>query len=146
MSILPGYAVYVKMFCIFVIHAVTLPNASAPAASIMVGQIKIENSSSHGTQFLDAGIGGPLFLTPFIDAGNLPEAKNLSRVALPADVNDTRTESKNESRVFPSSENECSHAGYFTVNQTTKSHLYFWFTPSEMSYENVSVPLILWLR
>ena len=68
----------------------------------------------------------PLFLTPLINAGNLSEARNRSRVP-------------------PLLDHIESYAGFFTVNQTSKSHLYFWFIP-KTNNDNSSAPLILWLR
>ena len=57
-----------------------------------------------------------LILTPFIDSGNISEARNLSRVS-----------------GVPFNEDVPSYSGYFTVNETYNSNLFFWFFPAEVS-------------
>ncbi|KAG8514732.1 putative serine carboxypeptidase CPVL, partial [Galemys pyrenaicus] len=61
---------------------------------------------------LEGDAGQPLFLTPYIEAGKVVEAKHLSLVA-----------------PFPGS-NIKSYAGYITVNKTYNSNLFFWFFPA----------------
>lgn len=64
---------------------------------------------------IDGDPGTPLFLTPLIEAGNVDEARLLSRVgALPGDGGVE------------------SYSGYFTVNKTSNSNLFFWFFPAEV--------------
>ena len=53
--------------------------------------------------------GEPLFLTPFIESGQIDQARNLSRVNLQPDYS------------FPS------YSGFLTVNKTHQSNLFFWF-------------------
>ncbi|KAF5282410.1 hypothetical protein FQR65_LT14304 [Abscondita terminalis] len=68
----------------------------------------------------------PLILTPYIESGNIEEARKL------AEVKYTETEGTK------------SYAGYFTVNKDFNSNLFFWFFPSETDYEND--PVVLWLQ
>ncbi|RWS24146.1 uncharacterized protein B4U80_08132, partial [Leptotrombidium deliense] len=68
--------------------------------------------------------GEPLFLTPFIDSGELEYARRLSQVF------DQRFECGEES-----------YSGYFTVNKTFNSNLFFWFFKSQ----NANAPVMLWL-
>ncbi len=56
-----------------------------------------------------------LFLTKYIKSGNLTEGRRLSEVHLP-DVDFNLT----------------SYSGYFTVNETTNSTLFFWFFPAQV--------------
>jgi vitellogenic carboxypeptidase-like protein len=70
--------------------------------------------------------GEPLFLTPFIESGQIDQARNLSRVNLQPDYS------------YPS------YSGYLTVNKTHQSNLFFWFFPAQNG--NTSAPLLLWLQ
>ncbi|UJR27757.1 hypothetical protein I4U23_009030 [Adineta vaga] len=70
--------------------------------------------------------GQPLFLTPYIESGQIDQARNLSRVNLQPDYS------------FPS------YSGYLTVNKTHQSNLFFWFFPSQTG--NASAPLLVWLQ
>jgi hypothetical protein len=60
----------------------------------------------------DPSPGDPLFLTPLIEQGQIDLAKNLSRVGPIKGTN------------LPS------YSGYFTVNKTIQSNLFFWFFPA----------------
>ncbi|KAF5282411.1 hypothetical protein FQR65_LT14305 [Abscondita terminalis] len=68
----------------------------------------------------------PLLLSPYIQNGNIEEARKL------AEVNYEETEGTK------------SYAGYFTVDKRFNSNLFFWFFPSETDYENA--PVLLWLN
>ncbi|XP_018496916.1 probable serine carboxypeptidase CPVL [Galendromus occidentalis] len=68
----------------------------------------------------------PLFLTPFIRAGRLGEARKLSSVP-PFDKNNIR-----------------SYSGYLTVNETTSSNLFFWFFPARNLRKDA--PTLLFLQ
>ncbi|KAJ9586802.1 hypothetical protein L9F63_019588 [Diploptera punctata] len=68
-----------------------------------------------------------LILTPLIESGNLSEARNLSRVS-----------------GGPFSKDVLSYSGFFTVNETHNSNMFFWFFPAEKRYE--TAPVILWLQ
>ncbi|CAB3245653.1 unnamed protein product [Arctia plantaginis] len=70
---------------------------------------------------------GPLILTPYIENGQIEEARNLSKVdpLAAAGLN--------------------SHAAYFTVNKTNKWHLFFWYFPAQ-EVPLDSTPLIIWLQ
>ncbi|XP_065285799.2 probable serine carboxypeptidase CPVL isoform X2 [Dermacentor albipictus] len=63
-------------------------------------------------------VGGPLFLTPLINAGSLDKARHLSRVGpLLGDAEATE--------LFPS------YAGFLTVNKELSSNIFFWFFPAK---------------
>ena len=70
--------------------------------------------------------GEPLFLTPYIESGEIGRARNLSRVNLQPDYS------------------YLSYSGYLTVNKTLGSNLFFWFFPAQNG--NTSAPLLVWLQ
>ena len=73
--------------------------------------------------------GEPLFLTPLIEAGELQQARELSRVVgLPGAGADVT-----------------SHAGFLTVNKELKSNLFFWFFPCQQASPD-DAPVVLWLQ
>jgi len=57
-------------------------------------------------------VGDPLILTPYLKQGKIAEAQNLSRVTNLTDV--------------------ISYSGYFTVNETYNSNMFFWFFPAKV--------------
>jgi hypothetical protein len=62
-------------------------------------------------------MGCTLILTPYIEAGNIEEARTLSNVSggpFPDDIP--------------------SYSGFFTVNKQYDSNLFFWFFPAEVSH------------
>ncbi|PSN49676.1 hypothetical protein C0J52_22833 [Blattella germanica] len=71
--------------------------------------------------------GKPLFLTPLLEAGRIKEARDAARVGPLEGALDVK-----------------SYSGYFTVNKTYNSNLFFWFFPSEKNY--VDDPVVLWLQ
>ncbi|XP_055338559.1 probable serine carboxypeptidase CPVL isoform X2 [Paramacrobiotus metropolitanus] len=74
----------------------------------------------------DCPAGDPLILTPLIRNGNISEAQQLARVRLPGtDI--------------------VSYSGYFTVNQSDSSNLFFWFFPAEVAVPE-DAPVLLWLQ
>jgi vitellogenic carboxypeptidase-like protein len=70
--------------------------------------------------------GEPLFLTPYIESGQIDQARNLSRVNLHPDY------------AYPS------YSGYLTVNKTHDSNLFFWFFPAQSG--DTSAPFLVWLQ
>ncbi|CAM2730452.1 unnamed protein product, partial [Rotaria socialis] len=68
----------------------------------------------------------PLFLSPYIESGQIDQARNLSRVNLQPDYS------------YPS------YSGYLTVNKTLQSNLFFWFFPAQSG--NASAPVVVWLQ
>lgn len=69
--------------------------------------------------------GTVLYLTPYIEAGRIQEARAAAKVnPLLADIK--------------------SYSGYITTNQTTYSNFFFWFFPSEQNWESKEV--LLWLQ
>lgn len=75
----------------------------------------------------DDDAGTPLFLTPFIESGNITEGRRLARVP------------------FTESLRIKSFAGYFTVNKTYDSNQFFWYFPA-MIPNNKEAPVIVWLQ
>lgn len=71
--------------------------------------------------------GEPLFLTPLIESGEIEKARELSKV-----------------KPLIDSVNVQSFSGYFTVNKTYNSNLFFWFFPAEMKTDDA--PLVIWLQ
>lgn len=67
--------------------------------------------------------GDPLYLTPYLQSGQIQEAQTLSKSNFM---------------------NRTSYAGFFTVNETSNSNMYFWFFPSMDG--NSSTPVLLWLQ
>ncbi|XP_052357155.1 probable serine carboxypeptidase CPVL isoform X5 [Oncorhynchus keta] len=83
---------------------------------------------SHRVSMLSRGAdpGKPLFLTPYLEKGNIEEARKQSLVGpLPG-------------------ANVKSYAGYLTVNKKYNSNLYFWFFPAQEWPE--TAPVLLWLQ
>ncbi|KAK7099541.1 probable serine carboxypeptidase CPVL [Littorina saxatilis] len=70
--------------------------------------------------------GQPLFLTPYLQKGDIQKAVSLSQV----------TSLPGWSRK--------SYAGYITVNETHQSNTFFWFFPAQMN--PVSAPVLMWLQ
>lgn len=70
--------------------------------------------------------GSPLFLTPYLKAGEIEKARDLSLVG-PL-----------------SGANVKSYSGYLTVNETYNSNLFFWFFPAQTKPE--TAPVLLWLQ
>ncbi|KAF5282416.1 hypothetical protein FQR65_LT14310 [Abscondita terminalis] len=68
----------------------------------------------------------PLILTPYLEKGNIEEARKAAEVK------------------YDKIENIESHAGYFTVSKQFNSNMFFWFFPSETDYKNA--PVVLWLQ
>ncbi|BES89400.1 Carboxypeptidase [Nesidiocoris tenuis] len=71
--------------------------------------------------------GNPLFLTPLIERGEVEKARECAGV--PSMIK---------------GEGVTSYAGFFTVNGTYNSNLYFWFFPSETDERNA--PVAIWLQ
>ena len=61
-------------------------------------------------------VGTRLILTPYIEAGNITEARSLAQVT-----------------GEPFSDHIPSYSGFLTVNQSYNSNLFFWFFPAEVS-------------
>ncbi|XP_071484214.1 probable serine carboxypeptidase CPVL isoform X1 [Diadema antillarum] len=70
--------------------------------------------------------GEPLFLTPYIESGQIEKGQNLSRVGtlVGTDIE--------------------SYSGFLTVNATYNSSMFFWFFPSQTKPS--SAPVLLWLQ
>lgn len=68
------------------------------------------------------------YLTPYIESGNLAGGKAKATVYAPELIAKKIT----------------SYSGYFTVNKTCNSNIFFWFFPAQTKSE--SAPVILWLQ
>lgn len=76
-------------------------------------------------EYSDGGdTGEPLFLTEYIESGQIELAKNLSLVNH-ADMTWLK-----------------SYAGYLTVNKAYNSNMFFWFFPAKLDQANA--PVVLW--
>ncbi|KAJ9584276.1 hypothetical protein L9F63_021398, partial [Diploptera punctata] len=71
--------------------------------------------------------GDPLFLTPYIEAGKIKEAQQLSKVG-----------------PLKGAANIKSYSGYLTVDKRYNSNLFFWYFPIEKEYADA--PVVLWLQ
>ncbi|CAI8028490.1 Probable serine carboxypeptidase CPVL [Geodia barretti] len=72
----------------------------------------------------DSDPGQPLFLTPYIEKGEIDQARELSKV--------------------PTIQGLDSYSGFFTVNASSNGNMFFWFFPSQSG--QTSAPLLLWLQ
>ncbi|XP_072934109.1 venom serine carboxypeptidase-like [Epargyreus clarus] len=75
----------------------------------------------------DGDPGTPLFLTPFVESGNITEGRNLARVP------------------FTESLRIKSYAGFFTVDKKYNANQFFWYFPA-MIPNKKDAPVILWLQ
>jgi vitellogenic carboxypeptidase-like protein len=76
----------------------------------------------------DEDFGEPLFLTPFIKAGNIKLARTLANVSHPEmDALGIK-----------------SYSGYLTVDEKHNSNLFFWFFEAKM--DAAKAPVVLWLQ
>nr|XP_032527797.1 venom serine carboxypeptidase isoform X2 [Danaus plexippus plexippus] len=87
--------------------------------------ISSQNANNQVTYGGDPG--KPLFLTPFIESGNITEGRRLARVA------------------FTETLQIKSYAGYFTVNKEYDSNQFFWYFPAMLA-NNKDAPVIVWLQ
>jgi len=71
--------------------------------------------------------GDALFITPYLKEGKIEEAKSLARVSLPNDTLEIE-----------------SYSGFFTVNETYKSNMFFWYFAAKENPE--TAPLLIWLQ
>ncbi|XP_003748333.1 probable serine carboxypeptidase CPVL [Galendromus occidentalis] len=98
----------------------------AGASASMLREVYKNRPIQSGPQQTKKGPGEALFLTPFIEDHQYDLAKELSKVGPINGVN------------IPS------YAGYFTVNKTTESNMFFWFFPA--LNEDANAPTLLWLQ
>ena len=76
------------------------------------------SASQEPGEVSDEDVGQPLILTPFLESGQVQKARELSMV-------------KNLS-CSGSSANIETYSGFFTVNKTYDSNLFFWFAPAQV--------------
>lgn len=73
-------------------------------------------SNKHKCALNRRPVGETLYLTPYIDAGDIENARELARVIDP--LPGVGTEAPE------------SYSGYLTVNEATNSNMFFWFFPA----------------
>ncbi|XP_006824615.1 putative serine carboxypeptidase CPVL [Saccoglossus kowalevskii] len=95
-------------------------NARTPLSTIFT-----ENYPHHVSDGEDPG--KPLFLTPYLEAGKIEEARNLSLAGKLAGAEGTD-----------------SYTGFLTVNKKYNSNMFFWFVPAKVDSKNA--PVLLWLQ
>ncbi len=79
------------------------------------------------SEYSDGGdTGEPVFLTEYIEKGEIELAKNLSLV------------NHDDMKWLTS------YAGYLTVNKNYNSNMFFWFFPAKLDQANA--PVVLWLQ
>ena len=66
----------------------------------------------------NSAAGDPLYLTPYIQAGDIQTAKDLARVSDPLPQIGTALES---------------YAGFLTVDEAVNANTFFWFFPATVS-------------
>ena len=66
-------------------------------------------------------VGERLYLTPYIQSGNIEEARSLAQVTEPL------------TGLLPEEQPE-SYAGFITVKEATDSHTFFWFFPATVRF------------
>lgn len=71
-------------------------------------------------------VGTPLIVTPYLKTGKADEARKLAHVS------------------FPDQNFVNSYSGYFTVNKTANSNMFFWYFEAKKTPEKA--PVILWLQ
>jgi vitellogenic carboxypeptidase-like protein len=81
-------------------------------------------NSIHWRPSPGADPGSPLFLTPYIEKGEIQKARELSAVK--------------GIGTHPS------YSGFFTVNSTYNSNMFFWYFPAQSG--DAKAPLLLWLQ
>ena len=100
----------------------------SPALVVSLLLVLLSGASPPAEARDTADPGEPLFLTPLIEAGELQQARELSRVVgLPG-----------------AGANVTSHAGFLTVNKELNSNLFFWFFESQ-EVPPAEAPVVLWL-
>ena len=68
-------------------------------------------------------VGEPLYLTPYIQSGEMAAGRELARVVEPmVGIDVTNLES---------------YAGFITTNASTESNMFFWFFPATVSNETI---------
>ena len=77
-----------------------------------------------------ADVGEPLFLTPYIEAGDLETARGLARV---------------DATLLEGGHSDIeSYAGLITVDEANNGNMFFWFFPAEEAPE--TAPVLIWLQ
>ncbi|KAI8428241.1 hypothetical protein MSG28_002462 [Choristoneura fumiferana] len=101
--------------------------AAEPSGNEIDGDLVGDISTTEEVPEIHVDNGTALILTPYIKDGRIVEARNASRV---------------DSKLFLDFE---SYSGFLTVNETLRSHLFFWYFPVPDKPVN-ETPWILWLQ
>jgi len=84
----------------------------------------------HYPKLSEEAVGQPLFLTPYIDAGDLETARNMARV---------------DSSLLQGAPSDLeSYSGFITADQANNGNMFFWFFPAAENPE--SAPVVIWLQ
>ena len=76
-------------------------------------------------------VGEPLYLTPYIESGDIATGAQLSQVVDPLDgIENDPIES---------------YSGFFTVRPETDSNMFFWFTPATVSNYDLMISYVKYL-
>jgi len=75
-------------------------------------------------------VGPPLFLTPYIESGDVETGRKLAHV--------------NTSMLKGMEEDMESYSGFLTVDKVNNGNMFFWFFPAEEDPENA--PVVIWLQ
>ena len=89
------------------------PAAAEAEAKLGPFQSMFPGSVSNPPHLTEEQVGKPLILTPFLENGQIDEARNRAEVR---GISDIKT-----------------FSGFFTVNKTYDSNLFFWYAPSKVS-------------
>ena len=89
---------------------------SPPELKLGPFQSMFPGSVSNPPHFSEEQVGNPLILTPFLENGQIDQAKDLAQVRGISEDLGIQT-----------------YSGFFTVNKTYDSNLFFWYAPSKVS-------------
>ncbi|KAF5273909.1 hypothetical protein FQA39_LY01024 [Lamprigera yunnana] len=108
-----------------IITSAKMTKLVAYAAAMVIYTVRIVDFYESGS-VENHLISGPLYLTDLIESGRIEEARQRSKIE------------------FDEFKSIKSFSGYFTVDKSYNSNLFFWFFPSEENY--VNAPVLLWLQ
>ena len=75
-------------------------------------------------------VGSPLFLTPYIESGDVETGREMARV--------------DSSLLEGLNEDVESYSGFITADKVNNGNMFFWFFPAEEDPENA--PVVIWLQ
>ena len=86
--------------------------------------------SQANLNFTQEDLGSPLFLTPYIECGDVETGREMALV--------------NTSMLQELDEDIASYSGFLTVDKENHGNMFFWFFPAEEDAEDA--PLVIWLQ